>query len=58
VEKQDFLAALITDSIAQDGHGMLPLVAVSRRDFMRVKIINLLVGLSVDGTMPAIGEVI
>jgi len=28
----------------QDGHGMLPLLAESRRDFLKVKAINLLVG--------------
>jgi len=36
---------LIANSIVQDGHGMLPLLAESRKDFLKVKAINLLVGL-------------
>jgi hypothetical protein len=36
---------LITNSIVQDGHGMLPLLAESRKDFLKVKIINVMVGL-------------
>ena len=36
---------LIANSIVQDGHGMLPLLAESGKDFIRVKIINMTVGL-------------
>ena len=36
---------LLANSIVQDGHGMLPLLAESRKDFIKVKIINMLVGL-------------
>lgn len=36
---------LLASSIVQDGHGMLPLLAHSRRDFFIVKFINLGVGL-------------
>ncbi|MBN2272926.1 MAG: arsenic efflux protein [Bacteroidales bacterium] len=36
---------LLANSIVQDGHGMLPLLAESRKDFVRVKAINMLVGL-------------
>jgi hypothetical protein len=36
---------LLASSIVQDGHGMLPLLAESRRDFLKIKAINLLVGL-------------
>ena len=36
---------LLANSIVQDGHGMLPMLAESRKDFIRVKIINMLVGL-------------
>ncbi|HOV23651.1 MAG TPA: putative manganese transporter [Candidatus Marinimicrobia bacterium] len=40
---------LLASSIVQDGHGMLPMLAHSRRDFVRIKAINfgfgLLVGL-------------
>ncbi|MBW1792524.1 MAG: arsenic efflux protein [Deltaproteobacteria bacterium] len=35
----------LASSIVQDGHGMLPLLAESRRDFLKVKAINLVVGL-------------
>ncbi|HNS17710.1 MAG TPA: putative manganese transporter [Bacteroidales bacterium] len=38
---------LLANSIVQDGHGMLPLLAESRRDFILVKGINMLVGLLV-----------
>lgn len=36
---------LIANSIVQDGHGMLPLLAESGKDFIKVKIINMIVGL-------------
>ncbi len=36
---------LLTNSVVQDGHGMLPLLAHSRRDFIVVKTINLIIGL-------------
>ena len=36
---------LLANSIVQDGHGMLPLLAESRKDFIIVKIINVLIGL-------------
>ena len=35
---------LLTSSIVQDGHGMLPLLAHSRKEFLMVKAINLLLG--------------
>ncbi|MEJ2198180.1 MAG: putative manganese transporter [Desulfuromonadales bacterium] len=38
-------SVLLASSIVQDGHGMLPLLADSRRDFLRVKLINFAVGL-------------
>jgi hypothetical protein len=38
---------LLANSIVQDGHGMLPLLAESRRDFIKVKAINMLVGVFV-----------
>jgi len=37
-------SVLLANSIVQDGHGMLPLLACSRRDFVKVKVVNLLVG--------------
>jgi len=36
---------LLANSIVQDGHGMLPLLAESRKDFIKIKLINLLIGL-------------
>ena len=38
---------LLASSIVQDGHGMLPMLAVSRRGFIWVKVINIIVGLLV-----------
>ena len=35
----------LASSIVQDGHGMLPLLAESRRDFLQVKAINFVVGI-------------
>jgi hypothetical protein len=49
------ISILTTSSIVQDGHGMLPLLAQSRRDFLRVKAVNLVVGLAVGATMLALG---
>jgi hypothetical protein len=39
------LGILMANSIVQDGHGMLPMLAVSRSAFVLVKIINVFVGL-------------
>jgi hypothetical protein len=38
---------LLASSVVQDGHGMLPLLAESKRAFISVKIINFAVGLTV-----------
>jgi hypothetical protein len=35
----------LASSIVQDGHGMLPMLAESRKDFIKIKVINLAVGL-------------
>jgi hypothetical protein len=40
-------SVLVASSIVQDGHGMLPLLAQSRSDFVRVKTVNLAVGVAV-----------
>jgi hypothetical protein len=42
---------LLTNSIVQDGHGMLPLLAESRIDFIKVKIINVFAGLVVGSAL-------
>ncbi|MCK5801011.1 MAG: arsenic efflux protein [Deltaproteobacteria bacterium] len=49
------LSVLVASSAVQDGHGMLPLLAQSRRDFLRVKGINLLVGVGVGAVLLAFG---
>jgi len=49
------LSILAVSSIVQDGHGMLPLLAQSRQDFVRVKVANLLVALAAGGGMLALG---
>jgi hypothetical protein len=40
---------LLANSISQDGHGSLPLLAVSRGDFVRVKVVNSLAALVLGG---------
>jgi len=40
---------LLASSIVQDGHGMLPMLAESRKNFINVKIINLVAGLIIGG---------
>lgn len=40
-------SVLLTSSIVQDGHGMLPLLSVSVKDSLMVKAFNLLLGLAV-----------
>ena len=40
---------LLANSVVQDGHGALPLLAESRRDFIVMKTINIIVGLLVGG---------
>jgi len=46
---------LLASSIVQDGHGMLPLLAQSRKAFLGIKMVNLLVGLLVGGAAMAAG---
>jgi hypothetical protein len=36
---------LLANSISQDGHGMLPLLAESKQGFLRVKLVNIIVAL-------------
>jgi len=49
------LSILLTSSIVQDGHGMLPLLAHSPRTFILVKFINLLVGCAIGVLLMAFG---
>lgn len=41
------ISILLASSIVQDGHGMLPMLAHSRKTFAQVKLINLIVGLAI-----------
>jgi len=41
------ISILLASSIVQDGHGMLPMLAHSRRTFVQVKLVNLIVGLAI-----------
>jgi hypothetical protein len=49
------LSVLAASSIVQDGHGMLPLLAQSRADFLRVKLVNFSVGLAVGSALLLVG---
>ena len=40
------ISILLVSSIIQDGHGMLPMLAYSRRDFILAKMIKLIIGLA------------
>jgi hypothetical protein len=44
-------SVLVTSSVVQDGHGMLPLLAESRREFVKVKLVNLVAGLLLGGAL-------
>ena len=46
---------LLASSVVQDGHGMLPMLADSRRDFAVVKAIAFAVGLVVGGVALGLG---
>ena len=46
---------LLASSIVQDGHGMLPMLAQSRRTFIVIKAINFVVGLAVGAAALALG---
>lgn len=48
-------SVLLASSIVQDGHGMLPLLAHSRREFITVKAINLAAGLAAGAAALAAG---
>jgi hypothetical protein len=47
---------LLASSIVQDGHGMLPMLAQSRRTFVIVKSINFVVGLAAGAAALALGH--
>lgn len=49
------LSVLITSAVVQDGHGMLPLLAESPREFVKVKSLNAAAGLLLGGSMLLLG---
>jgi len=49
------LSILLASSIVQDGHGMLPMLAHSRKAFLGIKAVNLVAGLLVGGAALAAG---
>ncbi|MFQ6616548.1 MAG: putative manganese transporter [Fidelibacterota bacterium] len=49
------LSVLLASSVVQDGHGMLPMLAHSRKGFFLVKAINLGVGFAVGAAALALG---
>ncbi|MCD6364795.1 MAG: arsenic efflux protein [Planctomycetes bacterium] len=48
-------SVLLVSSIVQDGHGMLPMLADSRRGFLVVKTINLVVGAAIGAGAMVVG---
>ena len=48
-------SVLVTSSVVQDGHGMLPLLAESRMEFLKVKAINLVAGLALGYALLSFG---
>ncbi len=48
-------SVLLASSIVQDGHGMLPMLAHSRRAFVVIKLTNLAVGLTLGALVMALG---
>ncbi len=49
------LSVLLASSIVQDGHGMLPMLAYSRKVFVQVKLVNLAVGLAMGAAVLLMG---
>lgn len=49
------MSILVASSIVQDGHGMVPLLAHSRKDFFLVKLINGVFGIAIGAALLAAG---
>lgn len=48
-------SVLLASSISQDGHGMLPLLAESRKNFIAIKIVNVIIALLIGGITLMVG---
>ncbi|RKY39408.1 MAG: selenocysteine protein [Candidatus Omnitrophota bacterium] len=48
-------SVLLTNSIVQDGHGILPLLSYTIKDAMLIKLVNLFIGLAVGGFLYLLG---
>ena len=48
-------SVLLTSSIVQDGHGMLPLLSYTIKDSLLIKLFNLLIGLGIGAVLYSIG---
>ncbi|MEA3505950.1 MAG: putative manganese transporter [Elusimicrobiota bacterium] len=48
-------SVLLASSIVQDGHGMLPLLAYSVKDAVKVKLFNVVIGLLIGGGLYLVG---
>lgn len=48
-------SVLLTSSIVQDGHGMLPMLSYSVKDFLWIKVFNLFIGLSIGFILYMVG---
>jgi hypothetical protein len=48
-------SVLVASSVVQDGHGMLPLLAESRREFVKIKLVNMVAGLALGGALALAG---
>ncbi len=49
-------SVLAASSVVQDGHGMLPLLAESRWEFIKVKAVNVVAGLALGAALMALGK--
>jgi hypothetical protein len=49
------LSVLMSNFIVQDGHGMLPLLAESRKSFLQIKAVKFALGIAVGSLMLALG---
>jgi len=48
-------SVLLASSVVQDGHGMLPLLSYTRRDFVLIKLFNLAIGLGLGSILYSLG---